>query len=109
MNAPAAFQKIRIRAADLNDPDECRWIESYVRGKAEGTPFHLPQWLKAVEKGCGQKAHMLLAEAGGGDARSAAADRDALAAIRACALVSSGFGVAGGILAERPQDGPAAC
>ncbi len=102
MNAPAALHKLILRKADLRDPDECAAIEAYVRAHPKGSPFHLPQWLKAVEQGCGQKAHMLMAERAG-EIRAVLPLTEMHSPLFGRALVSSGFAVDGGILAERPK------
>ncbi|NNC73661.1 MAG: FemAB family PEP-CTERM system-associated protein [Sphingomonadaceae bacterium] len=102
MNAPAALHKLLLREADLGDPGECRWIEAYVRGHEQGLAFHLPQWLKAVEQGCGQRAHMLIAERAG-EIRAMLPLTEMHSPLFGRALVSSGFGVGGGILAEDPK------
>jgi len=103
MNAPFA-PKIggageAIRLADLRQPDEAARIEGFV-AELGGSVFHRPAWVLAVERGTGQRAHGLVAEKGGvltgwlplTDVRSAIFGR---------ALVSSGFAVGGGVLAER--------
>lgn len=102
MIAPSALHKLRIREANLADPEECRRIEAYVRAHPEGTPFHLLKWLKAVEQGCGQRAHMLIAERAG-EIRAVLPLTEMHSLLLGRALVSSGFAVRGGILAERPK------
>ncbi|MCA1749302.1 MAG: FemAB family PEP-CTERM system-associated protein [Sphingomonadales bacterium] len=98
MNAPARLSAPTVRAARLDEADEAQRIEAFVRAMPGGTIFHTPRWLKAVERGCGQPAHMLLAERGGEISGILP-----LTAIHSPffgrALVSSGFGVGGGILA----------
>ena len=98
MNAPSR-PPIAILTADLSDSTEAARITAYVEGYADATPFHLPRWLTAVAKGSGQRAHCLVAERGGSivgmvpltEVRSMLFGR---------ALVSSGFGVDGGVLAD---------
>jgi FemAB-related protein (PEP-CTERM system-associated) len=74
-------------------------IAAYVRAHPEGTPFHLPAWLNGVAKGTGQRAHWLVAERGGRIAGVLP-----LTAVTSMlfgkALVSSGFAVGGGVLAD---------
>ncbi len=90
---------ITIRAADLHDAGERARVDAFVRASPGATPFHLTAWTCAVERGTGQRAHFLLAERGG-----ALVGVLPLTAVRSRlfgrALVSSGFGVGGGILAE---------
>ena len=66
MNAPFAKPALTVREADLADAEECRRIDSWVRARPAAEPFHLPQWSRAVERGCGQKSHFLVAEGPGG-------------------------------------------
>jgi FemAB-related protein (PEP-CTERM system-associated) len=79
--------------------DDRAAIEAFVRSRPDGTPFHLPGWLEAVERGCGQKGFHLVAERGG-----AIVGLLPLTGLRSrlfgSALVSSGFGVGGGILGD---------
>lgn len=103
MNAPMSLHKLSVRAADLNDADECSRIEAYVRDTEGGTPFHLPQWLKAVEEGCGQKAHMLLGERAG-TLRGVLPLTEMHSPLFGRALVSSGFAVGGGALVSNPAN-----
>lgn len=103
MNAPFAPELAgageTIRPADLSQPDEAARIEGFV-AEHGGSVFHRPAWLMAVERGTGQKAHGLVAEKDGlltgwlplTEIRSPIFGR---------ALVSSGFAVGGGVLAER--------
>jgi FemAB-related protein (PEP-CTERM system-associated) len=92
MNAPLA--PLRIREAGVADRAE---IERFLEGRPEVQPFHLPVWFDAVERGCGQKAHWLVAERGG-----AVEGVLGLSHVRSplfgSALVSAGFGVGGGIV-----------
>nr|WP_232476055.1 FemAB family XrtA/PEP-CTERM system-associated protein [Sphingomonas formosensis] len=87
---------VRTGLADAADHER---IDAYVRGHAEGTPFHLTAWNEAVARGCRQKSHYLIAESAGrivgvlplGEVHSPLFGR---------ALVSSPFAVGGGILAD---------
>jgi FemAB-related protein (PEP-CTERM system-associated) len=77
--------------------DEAR-IRTFLAARPEATPFHSPAWLRAIERGCGQRSYGLLAESLG-----AVTGYLPLTHIRSrlfgSALVSSGFAVGGGILA----------
>jgi FemAB-related protein (PEP-CTERM system-associated) len=101
MNALSPIDALAIRRADAGD--EAR-IEAFLAGHEGATPFHRPAWLRAVERGCGQAQHMLLAERGG-----AVTGILPLTHIRSrlfgSALVSSGFAVGGGILALDAESG----
>ena len=84
-----------VRAADPADAADRR-LRRRARG---GRVFHRPQWSRAVERGTGQRAHYLVAEQGGalsGCCRSA----EVRSPLFGDALVSAGFGVGGGILAD---------
>jgi FemAB-related protein (PEP-CTERM system-associated) len=87
-----------VRALDWRDASDVRRIESFV-AEARASLFHRPAWLQAVAVGTGQRAAGLVSERMGvvtgwlplTEVRSALFGK---------ALVSSGFGVGGGICAE---------
>lgn len=99
MNAPFAPVRAAIRLLDLADPDEARRLEAFVAFHPQGTPFHRPAWLRAVAAGTGNRALALVAT-----------QADELAAylplvevhspLFGRVLVSSGFGVEGGMLVD---------
>lgn len=99
MNAPFAPTAETVALADLRDRGEVARIEGFV-AEMRGTPFHRPAWLRAVEQGTGQRGLGLVAEKRGlltgwlplTEVNSPLFPR---------ALVSSGFAVGGGPLAER--------
>jgi FemAB-related protein (PEP-CTERM system-associated) len=74
-------------------------LDVFVRAHADATPFHLPAWTRAVERGCGQRARFLIAERDG-----RVVGLLPLAEMRSPlfgkALVSAGFAVDGGVLGE---------
>jgi FemAB-related protein (PEP-CTERM system-associated) len=84
-----------VRAATAADHQA---IRAFVHSRPEAEPFHLPEWSQAVERGCRQRAYMLLAE----DERGALTGILPLTEMRSplfgSALVSTGFGVGGGVL-----------
>ena len=98
MNAPFAPAALTVSFADLRDPGEAARIEGYVAERG-GALFHRPAWLRAVEQGTGQRALGLVAER-----RGALAGWLPLSEVHSPifgrALVSSGFAVGGGILAD---------
>jgi FemAB-related protein (PEP-CTERM system-associated) len=94
VNAPAGSFVPTVRAADPADPA----LEAFVRAQPAATPFHLPQWSRAIERGTGQRAHLLVAERGG-DIRGLLPLTEIRSRLFGAALVSTGFGVDGGILA----------
>lgn len=96
MTAPA----LAVRVADLAREDERQRIDAFVAEAGAGTPFHLTGWLLTGARGCGQKAHYLVAER----PDAAIAGLLPLSEIRSplfgAAMVSTGFGVDGGVLGE---------
>ena len=96
MNAPVRAGTA-VRALDFRDAGEVRRIEGFVAGHG-GTLFHAPAWLKAVEAGTGQRAAGLVAERLG-TLTGWLPLTEVRSALFGKALVSSGFGVGGGILA----------
>ena len=99
MNLALPIRAAAVRTADLDDASECARIDAFVHAHPGGTVFHRPQWSRAVQRGCGQRAHYLVLEQD---------DRIAgllpLTEIRSRlfgnALVSVGFGTGGGVLAQ---------
>lgn len=100
MNAPQRLA-VSVRAADLRDPSEVARVDGFVCGQAAATPFHRPAWTAAVERGAGARAHYLLAEQGGA-LRGVLPLSEIRSPLFGAALVSAGFGVDGGVLAESP-------
>lgn len=99
MNAPLAHEKLAVRQVDLNAIDEAVRIDAWVCAQLGATPFHLPRWLKAIERSTGSKSFCLVAE----NETVGIAGLVPLHAVGSPlfgrALVSSGFAVGGGILA----------
>jgi FemAB-related protein (PEP-CTERM system-associated) len=97
VNARSSDLAVTVRAADLA-ADSAR-IDAFVTAHRDGTIFHRPQWSRAVERGCGQRARYFVAERGGSIVGCLP-----LTEIRSPlfgnALVSAGFGTGGGILGE---------
>lgn len=106
MNAPFALVE-EVRIADLAQPDEVARIEGFV-AEQRGTLFHRPAWLRAVERGTGQRARGLLAEKGGAVAGWLPLT-EIHSPIFGRMLASSGFAVGGGVLAEREATAEALC
>ncbi|MFM9851799.1 MAG: FemAB family XrtA/PEP-CTERM system-associated protein [Sphingomonadaceae bacterium] len=89
-----------VRCVALAQADEAQRIDAFVRSHPCATPFHLAGWSRAVAKGCGQKSHYLLAEDGAGMIAGVLPLTEVHSPLFGRALVSSGFAVGGGILAE---------
>src|SRR5438309_1828585 len=96
MNAFAPVEALTVRLAE---PEDRAAIRAFVEAHPDATPFHLPEWSEAVERGCGQRGLTLVTERGG-----RIAGLLPLTQIRSpvfgSALVSTGFGVEGGVLGE---------
>lgn len=93
--------------ADLNDRNEVARIERFVAERG-ATPFHRPLWLRAIEAGTGQRALGLTIEREGQLAGWLPLTL-VHSPIFGRALVSSGFAVGGGPLADRDTDAEALC
>lgn len=91
-----------IREADLDHAATVARIEQWLATRADATPFHRPAWIRAVAAGTGQEARCLIAQ----DTNGAIAGLLPLNLIHSPlfgrALVSAGFAVDGGILADDP-------
>tara|TARA_B100001179_G_C18473666_1_gene352526 strand:- start:47 stop:754 length:708 start_codon:yes stop_codon:yes gene_type:complete len=106
MNAPMVHTPV-IREADLADRGEAEAIEAFVAAN-EGDVFHRPLWLQAIAHGTGNSARGLIAERGGRLAGWLPLS-DVHSPLFGRALVSSGFGVGGGVLAARDDDARRLC
>lgn len=103
MNAPLLARPLALRVANLGDGLERARIGAWLHEQPLGTPFHLPSWSVAVARGCRQRSHYLLAERANGDIAGVLPLTEVHSPLFGRALVSTGFGVGGGILAERPE------
>ena len=107
MSAPFGHPRETIALVDLSDRRDAARIEDFVAGH-RGTPFHRPAWLRAVEIGTGQRAFGLIAEK-----RGTMTGWLPLTEVRSpifpTALVSSGFAVGGGPLADDCRTGHNLC
>ncbi len=83
-----------VRLADLSSARDCAAIDAIIDAHPLATPFHTRGWLEAIAKGCRQKAHCLIAPGG------ILPLHEIHSPIFGRALVSTGFAVGGGILAE---------
>ncbi len=77
-------------------------IDAWLASRADATPFHRPAWMTAIEKACGHKVHYLVAEDGSGGILGLLPLHEVRSMLFGRALVSSGFAVSGGILADDP-------
>src|SRR5690606_6188222 len=107
MSVPFVLGTETVRAVDLARRDDAARLESFV-AEHGGSLFHRPAWLRAVERGTGQRARGLVAERGGAitgwlpltEVHSPVFGR---------MLASSGFAVDGGPLAPRTATSAALC
>jgi FemAB-related protein (PEP-CTERM system-associated) len=102
MNAFAPVTGFTVGQIDLRDPETCRRVDAYVDAAEGATPFHRTAWIRAVERGCGQQGVYLVAEEGEG-IRGVLPSTAVRSLLFGSALVSTGFGVGGGILADSPE------
>lgn len=100
MNAPFAPRTNMVRVADLGDAIERARIGAFVHEQPQGTPFHLPAWTIATARGTGQRAHFLIAEKPDSSIAGVLPLTEIHSPLFGRALVSAGFGVGGGVLAE---------
>jgi FemAB-related protein (PEP-CTERM system-associated) len=89
-----------VRRADLASSVDCAAIDAFLESRADATPFHRRAWVEAVTRGCGHRAHYLVA--GQSDLTGILPLHEVHSMLFGRALVSSGFGVGGGILAKDP-------
>ena len=100
MAAPVLPDALVVTSADLDDAATCARIERWLAARADSTPFHRPAWIKAVAQGNGQRAHMLLVEDVTGTIVGLLPLNLIHSPLFGRALVSSGFAVDGGIIAD---------
>ena len=93
---------VGVVTLDLDDPAQVAAADAYIQGEEEGTPFHRPAWIKAIERGTGNRAYMLAAVASSGQIGGILPLTHMKSRLFGEALVSSGFAVDGGILASDP-------
>ncbi|AYJ87501.1 FemAB family PEP-CTERM system-associated protein [Sphingomonas paeninsulae] len=86
-----------VRLADLSSAADCAAIDDFLATHSETTPFHRREWIEAVAKGCGQKAHYLIV---GAPVSGLVPLNELHSPLFGRALVSSGFAVGGGIIAD---------
>jgi FemAB-related protein (PEP-CTERM system-associated) len=97
---PLLAVPLGVREADLTDIAESRAIDAFVRDQTAATPFHLTAWSRAVERGCGQRARYLVAERAHGGIAGVLPLTEMRSPLFGKALVSTGFGVDGGVLGD---------
>jgi FemAB-related protein (PEP-CTERM system-associated) len=98
----SAGTNLLVTALDLGDPAQVKAADAFVLARRDGTPFHRPAWLKAVERGTGNRAHILAAVAASGAIVGLLPLHHMKSRLFGQALVSSGFAVDGGVLSDDP-------
>lgn len=101
MNAPFVPSPVTLSLVELDTGADVRRIDGFV-GEMEGSIFHRPQWLIAGERACGHRALGLVATRRG-IIEGWLPLSIVHSAIFGRALVSSAFGVGGGVLASDPD------
>lgn len=91
---------ILITSARLDVASEVDRIEAYLRARGGSTAFHRPAWAAAVTKASGHRSHYLIATDGTDQIRGVLPLHDVRSRLFGHALVSSGFAVDGGALAD---------
>ncbi|MBP6029846.1 MAG: FemAB family PEP-CTERM system-associated protein [Sphingobium sp.] len=89
-----------VSRANLDDARTVAELEAWIGARPDSTPFHRPAWISAVARGTGQEAMMLVCRHGGGDIAGVLPLNLIHSPLFGRALVSSGFAVDGGILAD---------
>ena len=97
---PLAGTPVGVREAELRNADDTARIVAFVQATARATPFHLPAWSLAVQAGCGQRARYLIAERADGTIVGVLPLSEMRSPLFGRALVSTGFGVDGGVLGD---------
>lgn len=93
-------RRMIVSRANLDDAAQVAELEAWIGTRSDSTPFHRPAWINAVARGTGQQAMMLVCRHGGGDMAGVLPLNLIHSPLFGRALVSSGFAVDGGILAE---------
>lgn len=95
--------RLSVKLLDLRDAAQASAIDAYVMRHAEGTPFHRTAWLGAIEQATGNRALPLAAVDDAGAIAGLLPLHHIRSALFGQALVSSGFAVDGGILADNDE------
>lgn len=75
-------------------------IDAFVRKHPDGRIFHRPDWLRSVAQGCGQRGNYVVAQNARGELTGVVPVTEMRSPLFGKALVSTGFGVGGGILGD---------
>ena len=94
-----------VRLANLADPQEQARVAAWLAGRAETTAFHRACWGEAVTKATGHDFLPLIAEDGAGEITGYLPLHAVHSALFGRAMVSAGFAVDGGIIANDDHTG----
>jgi FemAB-related protein (PEP-CTERM system-associated) len=100
MTAKITDPSFAVKTIALSNAEAAAKIDDYVRTHAQGSPFHLTAWSRAVEASCGHKSHYLVAVDGAGQIAGVLPLTVVKSMLFGQAMVSSAFAVDGGILAD---------
>jgi FemAB-related protein (PEP-CTERM system-associated) len=89
-----------VRRADLSDARDRVAIDRFVADHPAAGLFHRPQWSRAIERGCGARGHYLVLEGNGSELRGLLPLSEVRSPLFGNSMVSVGFGIGGGIIAE---------
>lgn len=89
-----------VEQVDLCHTGQVGEVDDWLAGRADATPFHRPAWISAVAKGTRQRALMLVSRDVKGAINGVLPLNIIHSRLFGRALVSSGFAVGGGILAD---------
>lgn len=93
---------LSVSVVGPHDAVTMREVEGFLDTRANATPFHRPAWVNAVARGTGQEAIYIIARDLDGVIRGFVPLNIIHSPIFGRALVSSGFAVDGGIIADEP-------
>jgi FemAB-related protein (PEP-CTERM system-associated) len=93
-------QPVGVREANLADDRERARVDAFVANTPGSTPFHLAGWSAAVARATGNRARYLVAERANGAVVGVLPLTEMRSRLFGRALVSTGFGVDGGILGD---------
>lgn len=96
MNAPFFPSSAVARRAD---PGDRAAVARFLADHPDTTAFHRPEWLDAVERSTGHRTHILMSEQDGA-IRAVLPLHEVHSPLFGRALVSTGFGVGGGVVGE---------
>mgnify|MGYP005838584825 CR=1 FL=1 len=94
---------LRVDTLDPTDARAASEHDAFVRARADGTPFHLSAWARAIQRALGHRPHLLVARGAGGSIAGVLPLMHVRHPLFGQNLVSTGFAVYGGPLADGAQ------